>query len=182
MKRIEHLAAASILALSCGILTASCLQDPRGAPEPESAPMKSSKVTEPAWEAQQEARGPLFKPGEFIFVIQQEWDGKDKAGGWQEALDTPHFAVVIKGNSKELYTWKCPLKIGMPRHTEKGGDIPTYRAAALSAEIANDVVWPMLEREESWEGQGQTFCDALRLLMQKLFNERYNLGARVSKP
>jgi hypothetical protein len=181
--KATHILAASIVALSCAFLSASCIQDQPAALEPESAQAQSSNGTEPSGEAQQEARGPVFTPKEFIFVIQQEWDGKDTAGGWQEALDTANFAVVIKGTSNELYNWTCRLKIGMPRHTEKEGDIPTYRAAALSAEIANAVVWPMLERRESWAGQGEAFCYQLRAGMNALFGARYKfVGARVSQP
>jgi hypothetical protein len=178
-----HLLAASILAFSSAVLSASCIQDPTAAPEAESVQEQRSNGTEPIGEAEQEARGPLFTPAEFIFVIEREWDGKDEAGGWQIAYDTPSFAVVPKGTRAALYTWQCRLLIGMPRHAEKVGDIPTNRAAALSAEIANAVVWPLLERQESWAGQGETFCDEFREGMNLLFKKRYrSVGARVAKP
>jgi len=150
--------------------------------EPEPSQVQSSNGSEPIGEAQQEASGPLFAPGEFIFVIEHEWDGKDEAGGWQIAYNTSGYASRVNG--KVVYTWQCRLLIGMPRHSEKAGDISARRAAELSAEVANAVTWPLLNRQEPWAGRGEAFCSQQLRLMQDMFkSSRYRaVGARVSKP
>jgi hypothetical protein len=191
----------AVLALSSALLAASCVQSSDESPpselgkaqssagaettaalDPESSQTQSSSGSESIGEAQQESWGPRFTPGDFIFVIEHEWDGKDEAGGWQIAFNTAGYAVRVNGT--DVYTWQCKLKIGMPRHSEKAGDIATNRAAALSAEVANAVAWPMLDRQEPWTGQGEAFCSQQLQLMQDMFKSpRYKaFGARVSKP
>lgn len=68
------------------------------------------------------------------------------------------------------------------RHSVKEGYISTNRAAALSAEIANDVTWPLLRRKEPWTGQGALFCIQQRAIMKRLFASRYPfVGATVEQ-
>jgi hypothetical protein len=177
----DHVLAAFILTVSSTLLSASCLQDST-APEPERGQVQSSNGSEPSGEAQQEASGARFMPEEFVFVIEHDWDGKDEAGGWQIAYNTSEYASKVNG--RVVYTWRCRLLIGMPRHSEKAGDISTRRAAELSAEVMNAVTWPLLNRQEAWAGQGEAFCAEQLRLMQDLFrSSRYQaVGARVSRP
>jgi hypothetical protein len=174
LRRLVLLLGAS--AIACGLVAASCVQSPETETSAFLAP--NDDGPEPVGVAQQEAKGPLFKPVEFIFVIEREWDGEDQAGGWQIAYNTSAYATQVNG--EEIYTWRCQMKVGMPRHTVKMGDIPTSRAADMTAEIANLVTWPLLKKEEPWTGRGAAFCIAQRAGMQAMFRARYPyLGATV---
>lgn len=180
MRDKNPITATLVLSFSCALLSASCLQDSKATPEPDSNQVQSLNGSGSLGEARQEARGPLFTPGEFIFVVEREWDGEDRAGGWQIAYSTSGYETKVDG--KVVYAWQCRMRIGMPRHSEKEGDIPTSRAAAMSAEIANDVTWPLLKRKEPWTGQGALFCAQQRAIMKKLFESRYPfVGATVER-
>ena len=173
-------ATVAALVLTCALFAASCVRGSDDSPADELGEPHSSALAEPTGEAQQEARGARFTPGDFVFAIEREWDGKDKAGGWQIAFNTTTYASELNG--AEVYQWQCRLRIGMPRHSEKAGAIPTDGAAKMSAEVMNAVTWPMLDRREPWTGQGGLFCIQQRELMQKVFDRRYpNVGARVQQ-
>jgi hypothetical protein len=182
--RIRHVAAAFV-ALSCAIFTASCLQSPTATPGTDDTTSLSIervsehvRDSEPIGEARQEASGPSYVSEDFPFVVTVKDDGKDEGAGWQRAENTSHFRDLIGG--VPVYVWRCRLEIGMPLRTVKQGRISPDRAALITAQIANEVAFPLLDSRESWEGQGAVFCIELKAGMQAMFRKRHReIGARV---
>jgi hypothetical protein len=167
-----------VLALSAALLTASCLQGPESPPETESRAQRSSGP-EPIGEARQEASGPRYGSRDFPFVVEAKDDGEGKGGGWQVAHHSSAFKVVEW--PLDVYRWECHLEIGMPLRSEMEGPISKSRAALITAEVANDVVFPLLDRGK-WEGLGALFCIDLKNEMNERFRSQYRgYGARVEK-
>jgi hypothetical protein len=60
------------------------------------------------------------------------------------------------------------------------GPISPRRAARISAELANEVVFPLLDSRKTWEGEGAAFCVQLVAGMQARFDDQYpGVGANV---
>ena len=56
-------------------------------------------------------------------------------------------------------------------------------ASRCTAEVANEVVNPLLESQVAWRNQGEEFCYELQERLRQEFRARYRgLGARVHKP
>jgi hypothetical protein len=179
--RIRYVAAA-LVCLCCAVLTASCLQSPSAPPETDPGGAQSSNGPESIGEAPQEsASGPPYVSDDFPFVVFLDDDGKDEGGGWQRALKT--FKYMERNWFIPNYFWQCPLRIEVPLRTKLEGPISASRAALMSAEIANEVVDPLLYSRPTWRNQGAVFCGELRDAMQAMFKRRYpNVGARVRRP
>ncbi|MFO0759111.1 MAG: hypothetical protein U0359_21645 [Byssovorax sp.] len=82
-----------------------------------------------------------FSPSDFPFVTTIKDDGKDLAGGYQEAKVNLMFTRAIIPWS--VVTWWCPFRIGMPLRTEKMGKISAKDAANYSVEITELVAKTM---------------------------------------
>ena len=174
--RVRHFSAV-VVALSCVLLTASCLQGPADERGGEQA-----GGTEPIGEAQQQAWTFPFPYGSknFPFVVVREDDGKDDGGGWQEARTVLYFGEWI--GTLEKYEWKCPIVVGIPVRSRKEGRISASRAAYVTVEVANAVVPALGASRDSWENQGAAFCVALYDGMRDMFKVKYGgYGATVSR-
>src|SRR5262249_43946425 len=110
--RIHHSVAASILALSCALLTPSCVLSTEPPTEIKLDEAQSSNCPEPIGETEQEVLGGLYEPEDFQFAVIVKDDGKDGAGGWQVATNASSFVAKVSG--KTIYRWECRLEIGMP--------------------------------------------------------------------
>jgi hypothetical protein len=171
---MRHLTAAVAL-VSCAFLAAACLQGSETAP----GERECSNGPEPIGEAQQAAEGAPCTSKEFHFAVQVKDDGEGKAAGWQ--VDHATLGFAAEANHVSLYSWECRLEIGMPLRTEKEGRISPFLAALYTAEVANDVAFPLLD-SRSWVGQGTAFCEALKDGMNTMFERLHpKLGARVKR-
>jgi hypothetical protein len=64
---------------------------------------------------------------------------------------------------------------------QDGGPISKSRAALISATVANEVVFPLLDQGK-WENLGVLFCRELIENMNKSFGKEYSgYGVRVTK-
>jgi hypothetical protein len=175
--RVRRLSAVLVLALSCALLTASCLQGPADERASEQA-----GGTEPIGEAQQPAwTWPVpYGSKDFPFVVAREDDGKDEGGGWQEVRAILYFGQWIGMLVK--YEWKCPIVVGMPRRSKLEGRISASRAAYVTAEVANAVVPAVGASRDTWENQGMAFCAEIRDGMRAMFKAKYGgYGVTVSQ-
>ena len=115
----------------------------------------------------------IFSPSEFPFVTINKDDGKDNAGGWQEAQANLEFINAIVPRS--VTKWYCDFTIGMPLRPEMMGKISAKRAADLSVEITEEVA-----RGMNYDLPSVTFCADFIIAAQAAFKSNYpNLGARV---
>lgn len=109
-----------------------------------------------------------FRADNFNFVTIVADDGKDPAGGWQEATT----ALAFAHNLDVVVT--CKVHIGMPLRAEAWGPISHGTAAIYSANVANaaaGVLWPT-------DLPAGIFCSKLKGEMQKQFDGTYpKLGA-----
>jgi hypothetical protein len=171
---MRHLTATAAL-VSCTILVASCLQGS----ETVRDEVQRSDGPEPTGEAQQAADGVPYTSKEFQFTVQVKDDGEGKGGGWQ--VDHPTLGFATSVNHNIIYSWNCRFEIGMPLRTEKEGRISSFLAALYTAEVANDVVFPLMG-SRNWTGQGTAFCEALKEGMNTMFEKLHpKLGARVKR-
>ncbi len=179
------LAAALVIAFTC-VLEASCLQrrNPEAEPAEGLAPT-TGQTGEPSdpehlGEAPQESSGGRrYGSKDFRFKVVVEDDGEGEAGGYQAADVSDAFSMLkLSGRG---YRWECHYRVLMPIRAEHFGRITADRAALWSAEAANEVVFPLLARE-NWTGLGVLFCQDLnRLLAARLNAEHPRLGASVMK-
>lgn len=175
------LSAAMLLALSCVLCAASCVQGFESPTEAETADLQSSPGAESTTtdEPTEEAREPIglkdFTPSEFSFVTTVRDDGKGPAGGWQEAKAKLTFIAVTFPPRRWPRRWQCPITVGMPLRAEHMGVITPAFAAKISAEVANkskDFV--------DWQLPSGIFCQKFVEEVRGLVRFRYpKLGARV---
>ncbi|WP_437645059.1 hypothetical protein [Sorangium sp. So ce362] len=155
---------AVILVLFCSLFGVSCILDA----EPTNA-------GDPTGEAQQQFPIVSFSRKEFPFVTIVKDDGKDDAGGWQEAKANLEFSKLH--NLRPVRTWRCSFRIGMPLRTQRMGRIRPTRAAMLSVEIAEGVA-----RRMDYNLPPGIFCERLILAARAAFKSKYKwLGAKVMK-
>jgi hypothetical protein len=178
--RLHHLSAAVLLALS--LLTASCLQQsPTALRESDPGDAQPSDGPEPLGEAYAPMLtiGISYKPKDFPFIVEKEWDGEDGAGGRQRAFKD--FTFSIYQWLHVTYSWNCPIDVSMAVQSRKEGHITRNRAAQVTAEIATLAVNATANSRNDWEGQGAVFCDELKDRMDTMFGgEKYKgYGARV---
>jgi hypothetical protein len=176
--KATSLLATSILAVSCALLTTSCVLRPESSTETKPDEPESSIGPEAIGETEQEVVGGRYVPEDFQFVVIVKDDGEGKAAGWQVATTASTFATTASG--RPIYRWECRLEIGMPLRSEKEGPISASRAARTTADITNDVALPLLSSRK-WVGQGAVFCQALKGGMTAVFESRpyEGFGARV---
>jgi hypothetical protein len=176
--RATHVAAALVVFLSCGIITASCVQGPTEATETQPGAAQSSNGPEPIGEAPQES-GSGYQSKDFPFVVVVKDDGKDDGGGWQAADKTFHF--VERDWFFPVYFWRCRIRIGMPLRCQAWRTVTPSRAALYSARVANAVVDPLLDSRSAWRNQGDDFCRELKDRLQATFDEDYpKLGVTIT--
>jgi hypothetical protein len=183
--RVQHIAAlAALAALSCAILP-GCLQSP----EVDAKPSSIERVSEPGGpEAVGEASQPMgrvpqeFGSKDFPFVVQIKDDGKDPGGGWQRSITTLTFSIYH--GAKAVYTWDCPIEIGMPIRSKGQGTISPSRASLWTAQAANaavDLVRDSRDDPDEWIGVSVLFCRDLYTRMQGQLNSNHKwLGATVA--
>jgi hypothetical protein len=117
-----------------------------------------------------------FHPSIFKFVTIVADDGKDKGGGWQEAIVNLKIRRWI-GWAPE--SWSCPLKIGTPLRSEANGKISPEIAASASAEVATEASDAIMTSSPSIP-QG-IFCSLLKGQMNGMLN-KIIAGAKVELP
>ena len=77
-----------------------------------------------------------FSSAAFTFVVIIPDDGKDDAGGWQEASSDLKF---VRWTSVVPEYWKCHVTVGMAIRSKVDGVIAPSYAAAISAAVATQV-------------------------------------------
>lgn len=140
--KATYIVSTHLLAVSCTLLTASCVLSPESSTETRPDEAQSSLDPEPIGQAEQEVVGGRYAPEDFQFVVTVKDDGKDSAGGWQVATNASTFVVRVSGSP--TYRWECRPRVQMPLRTETKGPVSPARAAKISADIANDVALPLL--------------------------------------
>ncbi|AUX39738.1 hypothetical protein SOCE26_011330 [Sorangium cellulosum] len=116
-----------------------------------------------------------FEPSDFPFVTTIEDDGKDDAGGWQEANVKLKFERYYIPHSVKI--WYCPFVIGMPIRAEFMGKIDPDLAASLSEEVTEYV-----GRRVDYKLPQGIFCERFIGAVQERFDFKYELlGAKVRK-
>lgn len=129
-------------------------------------------VAAPAW-----AIG-RFSPSLFEFVTTTKDDGKDEAGGWQEASAQLKLVDTRPVISR---MWTCRIRVGMPLRTAAMGRISPTSAAEMAADLATEASSGVMHRRPDW--MTAEFCKAFKDEMNDLFLDRYDrLGARVNFP
>jgi hypothetical protein len=118
----------------------------------------------------------LFSPSIFKFVTIVADDGKDKGGGWQEAVVKLKIRRWI-GWAPE--SWECPLKIGTPLRSEANGKISPEIAASAGAEVATEASDLIMSTSPSIP-QG-IFCSLLKDQMNAMLT-KIIAGSKVSLP
>ena len=173
--RAHHLAAAVVLALSSVLLTASCLQEsPTVLRESEPDEVQSPDDPEAIGEAQDPmwAVGLNYKPKDFPFIVEKEWDGEDGAGGRQRGGKDFHFSIYQW--LRIVYSFNCPVAVTMAVQSRIEHHITRNRAAQVTAEVATEAVNATAHSRDDWENQGAAFCIELRKRMNKTFgSEKY---------
>lgn len=163
--------AAAVLALSGALFAAACVQET----EPGEGPVGAEPTT--ADEPTGEAREPLpvggFNPSEFPFVTVVKDDGKDAAGGWQQARAKLNFWAIHLPPRR----LQCTITVGVPIRAEFMGRISPQHAAEMSAEVATRSMAFV-----DWDLPQVTFCQKFAEGMRGLFSFRYpKLGAKVTQ-
>lgn len=116
-----------------------------------------------------------FGPSQFPFKIINQDDGKDAAGGWQEANTRLTF---VDGRHLIPQAWTCDVQIGMPIRTSSGRKISTADAAHMSADVATKASIKVMHSQSSW--LAVLYCFALEAEMQRMFKQQYGiLGQRI---
>ena len=129
----------------------------------------------PSLLSREQSKTQRFSPSEFPFVTTINDDGKDGAGGWQEAKANLEFIKAIVPSS--VTKWYCKFTIGMPPRPEMMGNISAKRAADLSVEITEDVA-----RGMDYDLPAVTFCADFIIAARAAFKAKYPyLGSRVDK-
>ena len=163
------LAVVTMISLSC----AGCLAPTEGETPNSETTAETAEASIPV--------GLSYGSRDFPFVESLRDDGKEKSGGWQTADTT--FTFKECHNGIVAYAWECPIQIGMPLRCEAEGRITRNRAAYYSAEVANEVVAPLVASRPSWQDQGAAFCVQLRDKLEAKFKEKYpGVGAHAKRP
>jgi hypothetical protein len=116
-----------------------------------------------------------FSPSIFKFVVTRPDDGKDKAGGWQEAVATMNFS---DGRQLPTDRWTCTIKVGMPIRPENYGVISSAVAASMSAAAATTASKAVMHRRPMWIAA--SYCIHFAKEVQLTLNTTWSkLGARV---
>jgi hypothetical protein len=104
-------------------------------------------------------------------------DGKDGAGGWQEAATKLEFNDARDGT---LHTWTCSIEVGMPIRSQKGGTVSPDDAAEATASAANIASDLVMTRQTKW--LPIAFCPEFGTELGKQLNGRPRIfGARVQR-
>lgn len=172
--RAHQLVAAAIVCLACALLSAACAEGPTAAPETDIEGSGPDIHADPVGEALQPAYEDVF----HIVVIVKD-DGKDEAGGWQEARATLKFSDWRKPFAP--YFWRCPMIVEMPLRTKLRGRISPEYAARRAAEVAT-LATESLMHSRDWRGQDAQYCQELCRDMQRMLNAPQPMGARVRHP
>jgi len=116
---------------------------------------------------------PIHVASHFSFATTLKDDGKDLAGGWQEANANLPFGKAYPWGMK---LWYCDINIGMPiRHSVKGYISPTT-AATESAKVTNSVASNM-----DFDLPQGIFCDKFRPAVEEAFKTMYPVGAKAKR-
>ena len=117
-----------------------------------------------------------FSASDFKFVTIVVDDGKDEAGGWQEAVVKLKIRRWV-GLAPE--SWDCPLKIGTPLRSVANGKISPEIAASASAEVATEASDAIMTASPSIP-QG-IFCSLLKDQMNIMI-KKIVAGSKVALP
>ena len=175
-----------LLALVC-VLSTSCLRgDPEASPtaspssSPSTEPGSELSGPDPIGEAPLES-GAAYRPEQFPFREIVKDDGEGNGGGSQQTEYT--FTFVEREWWLPVYVWRRPVQIDVAIRSELYGRISPMLASRCTAEVANEVVDPLLESQVAWRNQGELFCQQLEKTMEKELRATYRgLGPRVHKP
>lgn len=116
-----------------------------------------------------------FSPSVFKFVVTIPDDGKDKAGGWQEAVATLNFS---DGRQVPTLMWTCTIKVGMPIRPENYGVISSAVAASMSAAAATTASKAVMHRRPMWIPA--LYCIHFAKEVESTLNTTWSkLGAKV---
>lgn len=116
-----------------------------------------------------------FSPSLFHFVPTIPDDGRDKAGGWQEAVTRLNF---VDARHLVPKTWWCRVTVGMPLRTMEDGRISPDYAAQVTANIATAAAPATMGLRSEW--MTADFCQKFKDVMLNLFQKHHaTLGARV---
>jgi hypothetical protein len=140
-----------------------------GKPNPCVAPQNS------AAEEMQNRVG-QFAAAAFTFKVTLADDGKDKAGGWQEASTQLEFSDA---RDRVLKVWTCSVVVGMPIRSEKGGTVSSdyaAKATAGAANLASDVV---ITRREEW--LPSDFCAQFGVALATYLNAKPKIFGAIVK-
>lgn len=117
-----------------------------------------------------------FSPSLFKFATTIPDDGKDAAGGWQEAVADLQF---VDARHILPRIWSCRVKVGMPLRAEMLGRISAESAAGIAAKIASDASFAVMHRQREW--LVADFCNQLEKEMRSTFARAWRpLGARIN--
>ncbi len=116
---------------------------------------------------------PIHKPSDFPFVTIVKDDGKDGAGGWQEAKANLPFGKI---HPYGVQMWYCPITIGMPIQHSVQGYISPATAATKSAEVTNKAAG-----QTDFDLPHGIFCDKFRDNVKAAFPAMYHVGAKVNR-
>jgi hypothetical protein len=116
-----------------------------------------------------------FSSSVFKFVVTVPDDGKDKAGGWQEAVATLKFS---DGRQLPTDNWTCTIKVQMPIRPENYGIISPAVAASMSAAAATTASGAVMHRRPMWIPA--LYCIHFAKEFELTLNTTWSkLGARV---
>ena len=117
-----------------------------------------------------------FAAAAFTFKVTLADDGKDQAGGWQEASTQLEFNDARDG---VLKVWTCSVVVGMPIRSEKGGTVSAdyaAKATAGAANIASDVV---MTRRQEW--LPSDFCAQFGVALATYLNAKPKIFGAIVK-
>ena len=110
----------------------------------------------------------------FTFKTTIADDGKDGAGGYQEA--TASNVKIVDGRQDPPAAWSCSVWVGMPIRPEKYGTISASRAAEIAADVLTTTASLTLKSRDAWIPG--LYCKQLGVDMTKVFAAAYpGLGA-----
>jgi hypothetical protein len=120
-----------------------------------------------------------YSAKDFPFFVEEDWDGKDGAGGRQRAFKDFHFSIYQWLQVR--YSFNCPLDFSMAVQSRIEGRITRKRAAEVTAELATEAVNAEAHSRDDWENQGAAFCIELKDRMNATFGQKKyaGYGARV---
>jgi hypothetical protein len=115
-------------------------------------------------------------------AVRVKWDGKDKAGGWQDTFKLFEFVLRDVETDQITARWTCPIRVTVAVQSELEGYISPQRAALATADVANIAVPAVSHSRAEWKGLSALFCIQLKDQMTDVFRDKYKgYGARVNR-